>query len=204
MYKQSERITPIMPRVKQFNIEEVLKKAMELFWRKGYHATSVQDLVDELKINRASLYDTFGGKKALFDRALDLYMESNRTRIKTFLEEVDDPVQAIEQLLRQAIREAITDREQKGCFVVNATTELAANDALLQSRLKNNQELFIQNIKYALLKGQTAGKISPEKDLEAIATSLFVLYSGLRVVSKAYLSEKHLEKSIAPILAMLD
>ena len=51
----------------KFNEDEVLIKAMELFWNKGYHATSIQDLVSNLGINRASLYDTFGGKKELFD-----------------------------------------------------------------------------------------------------------------------------------------
>ena len=54
-----------MPRVKQFNEDEVLNKAMELFWKKGYNATSMQDIVDYLGINRASLYSTFGGKKNL-------------------------------------------------------------------------------------------------------------------------------------------
>ena len=58
-----------MPRTKQFNEEEILKKAMELFWEKGFHATSIQDLVAHLGINRASLYDTFGGKEELFKKA---------------------------------------------------------------------------------------------------------------------------------------
>ena len=65
-----------MPRVKLFDEKEVLTKAMNLFWRKGYSATSVQDLVNHLGINRGSLYDTFGNKEQLFNQSLALYRNS--------------------------------------------------------------------------------------------------------------------------------
>ena len=58
-----------MARKKQFEEHEILTKATDLFWKQGFHATSIQDLVNHLKINRASLYDTFGGKEELFNKA---------------------------------------------------------------------------------------------------------------------------------------
>ena len=64
-----------MPRTKQFDEKEVLKNAMELFWEKGFHATSIQDLVSHLGINRASLYDTYGGKDELFNTAFETYRQ---------------------------------------------------------------------------------------------------------------------------------
>ena len=60
-----------MPRTKNFDPAEVLEKAKNLFWEKGYYATSMQDLVDTLGINRASMYDTYGGKDQLFAKALE-------------------------------------------------------------------------------------------------------------------------------------
>ncbi|MCE7002789.1 TetR/AcrR family transcriptional regulator [Kibdelosporangium philippinense] len=64
-----------MPRTKEFDPDAVLRSALNLFWRKGYEATSIQDLVDHLGIGRASMYATFGTKHDLYLRALDLYCE---------------------------------------------------------------------------------------------------------------------------------
>ena len=75
-----------MPRTKAFDEQEVLEKAMELFWKKGYYATSIQDLVNHLGINRASLYDTFGGKKKLFLHTFSHYRTVNTQGVKDFLE----------------------------------------------------------------------------------------------------------------------
>lgn len=86
--------TTTMPRVKQFDEQEVLKKAMDLFWKQGYNATSIQDLVDYLGINRASLYDTFGGKKELFDKALDRYIQENNKMQKEYLAQ-EGPVRRV-------------------------------------------------------------------------------------------------------------
>ena len=79
-----------MPRTKLFDEEEVLKKAMCLFWKNGYYATSIQDLVDYLGVNRASLYDTYGGKKELLEKAYLHCCKTSRDAQKTFLELHDD------------------------------------------------------------------------------------------------------------------
>ena len=73
-----------MPRVKLFDEKEVLTKAMDLFWKQGYAATSIQDLVAYLGINRASMYDTFGGKEALFSMAFEQYIEKVHTKLYNF------------------------------------------------------------------------------------------------------------------------
>lgn len=192
-----------MPRTKQFNEQEVLEKAMDLFWQKGFHATSISDLVETLGINRASIYNTFGDKKGLFDRSLAYYMEHNHLRLKKMIESGVSPVKLLEDLLTGAIQEALTDDDKKGCFVVNATTELGAKDESISSLLKKNQRKILDLFKTILLKGQEQEEISKGKDLEAMAMSLFIVYSGLRVAGKAFLSEDLLKKSITPLLSML-
>ena len=74
-----------MPRTKQFCEIETLEKAVELFWNKGFHATSMQDLVSHLGINRASLYATYGDKSDLFKKALCAYTKSNGDMLKNML-----------------------------------------------------------------------------------------------------------------------
>ena len=65
-----------MARTKDFDEDEVLTKAMNLFWLNGYNGTSMQDLVDGLGISRSSLYDTFGDKRSLFLKTLENYKKN--------------------------------------------------------------------------------------------------------------------------------
>ena len=65
-----------MARTKDFDEDEVLDKAMYLFWNQGYNGTSMQDLVDGLGISRSSLYDTFGDKHSLFIKTLENYKKN--------------------------------------------------------------------------------------------------------------------------------
>ena len=62
-----------MARIKEFDENEVLERAKLLFWKQGFHATSIQNLVDHLGISRGSIYDTFGGKNELYEKALKVY-----------------------------------------------------------------------------------------------------------------------------------
>ncbi|OHD77491.1 MAG: hypothetical protein A3J97_04565 [Spirochaetes bacterium RIFOXYC1_FULL_54_7] len=87
-----------MPWEKQFDIDEVLEKAMTAFWHRGYTATSMQDLVECTGVNRASLYATYGGKRDLFIAALKAYDESGRQALFAKLEALDDPKEAIHRL----------------------------------------------------------------------------------------------------------
>jgi TetR/AcrR family transcriptional repressor of nem operon len=117
-----------MPRVKLFNENDVLEKAMNLFWKKGYDATSIQDLVNHLGINRASLYDTFEGKKELFAKVFLLYRETNSNGLKQFLSSQDDIKLGFSKLFIQVIEQSKSDIHNKECFVVNTTIEFIPND----------------------------------------------------------------------------
>ncbi len=74
-----------MARHKEFDQDEALQKAMEAFWARGYEATSMQDLVEHMGINRQSLYDTFGDKHSLFLKALDRYHEVETRKLLAFV-----------------------------------------------------------------------------------------------------------------------
>ncbi len=193
-----------MPRVKQFDEKEVLEKAMELFWKQGFHATSMQDLVSYLGINRASLYDTFGGKQQLFGKALDHYIQTHGIQSQQLLQGKESVKKVILTLLSNAIQEAISDKEGKGCFVVNTTTELANCDPNIKEKVVYNQKRFLETFERLLKEGQRKGEINSDKDPRALAVSLFIIFSGLRVVGKAYWTAEDLKKIIAPVLSMLD
>lgn len=192
-----------MPRVKSFDEKEVLTKAMCLFWKQGYSATSVQDLVCHLGINRASLYDTFGDKEQLFKKSFELYRTITKEWLIQFFENHSDVKEGFSELFNKAIEEAIVDEDKKGCFVVNATTELIPNDESLQKVLIENKCDF-QNLFYEYLKaGKQRGQLKNSQDLKAIATFLYTLYNGIRVVSKVEPNKKELSTSINIALSLL-
>jgi TetR/AcrR family transcriptional repressor of nem operon len=193
-----------MPRVKTFDQEKTLEKAMVLFWEKGYFATSMQDLVDHLKINRASLYATYGGKKELFTKSFQLYRTKNIAGVRSFLDSQDNVRQGIKALLNMAIENDERDFKRKGCFVVNTATELIPGDDFIVAVLNENKEVF-EEIFYKYLKqSEEKGQIEKGKDLRAIASLLFVTYNGLKVVSKFDHDRKHYSKMVSTVLSLLD
>lgn len=193
-----------MPRVKQFDEKEILNKAMELFWEKGFHATSIQSLVSHLGINRASLYDTFGGKDELFNRAFEEYRNTAGKQLKSIFDKESTVREGIKKLFDVAIEEAITDEARKGCFVVNTTTELIPGDEALRKVIQDNninvQRLFINYIQ----KGIDKGEFKASKDAKSIGLMLFTLYSGLRVVAKVDAAPNKLRLMVNAGLSVLD
>jgi len=192
-----------MPRTKTFDEQEALQKAMHTFWKNGYHATSMQDLVDAMGINRASLYDTFGGKKALFDKAFELYRATNTAEVKRFLERQKSVKEGFRQLFAMAIKESQSDTGRKGCFVVNVTTELLPGDEALQGVLQANKAAFTEVFYEFLQQGVERGEIEGGKDLRAIATMLFTLYNGIKVVGKIPGQGEELQASVEAALGVL-
>jgi len=193
-----------MPRVKLFDEKEVLEKAMELFWKNGYYATSIRDLSEHLKLSHASLYSTFGTKDELFNKAFELYQTTNTNRILQFLAQEKDIKKGIKKLFSNAINESINDKDNKGCFVVNTTTELLPGNPTLKKKLAHNKTSFEKGFHQYLLKGEKDGQIPAGKNLQAIASLLFTLYNGLRVVGKIQQDEETLLSTVDAALLLLD
>jgi len=193
-----------MPKVKQFDEQAVLEKAMELFWKKGYHATSMQDLVTFLGISRSSIYDTFGGKRALFGKTFQYYRTSNIVGVKAFLNSQTSVKKGFELLFSTAINDTLCDKDSKGCFVVNTTTELLPGDDELNDVLDHNRNTFEKIYYNFLQKGVESGEIPKGKDLETISSLLVTFYHGIKVVSKIKSNEQQLLKSVSTLLSLLD
>jgi TetR/AcrR family transcriptional repressor of nem operon len=193
-----------MPRVKLFDENEVLFKAMNLFWKQGYSATSVQDLVSYLGINRASIYSTFGDKDQLFKKSFELYRKINTEGLTQFFQIRPNVKKGFSELFDLAIQEAVQDKDNKGCFVVNATTELIPNDEKLLEIVHNNKETF-ENLFYEYLKkGKESGQLNNNQDLKSLASLLFILYNGIKVISKINPVKKEMKDSIGLALSLLD
>jgi len=193
-----------MPKTKLFNEDDVLSKALDIFWKKGYYATSMQDLVNHLGISRSSLYSIFECKRTLFDKALEQYCSINKNDTREFLQNQKNVKAGLSRLFEIAISESISDIDRKGCFVVNTTTELISRDRKIQDVLAENRSDFEEIFHEFLLSGKKSGEISKEKNLDVIASLIYTFYSGIKVVAKIEPDRKKLNSSVSILLSLLN
>lgn len=193
-----------MARQKSFNKDEVLERAMNLFWKQGFHATSMQDIVQYVGLSRSSLYESFASKKGLFDQSLDNYCRINRDGVKALLSSEANVKDGLRMLLESSISCTIDDDDRKGCFVVNSTTELIPGDEELVKALAKNRAVFEKLFHDFLLQAQKKGQLAADKDVKALSGLIYTLFSGLNVMAKLDKSPKKLMAQVDLVLSLLD
>jgi len=184
-----------MARTKDFDEDEVLTKAVHLFWLKGYNGTSMQDLVDGLGISRSSLYDTYGDKHTLFLKSLENYEKTVSAKMEAIVGKATSAKDAVKGLLEFIIGELLSDKEHKGCFLVNAAVEVAPHDQEVNKIIcqsdREVEEYFYQVIKT----GQEREEIATKQDPRALAGFILNNIKGVRVTAKS-VNDKRLFKHI--------
>jgi TetR/AcrR family transcriptional repressor of nem operon len=193
-----------MARVKEFDPDAVLQRALELFWQRGYEATSMADLVEHLGIGRASIYATFGSKRDLYLRALERYLESQRPNPIEELSQPGPVLPAVRALVRRYAAESANDREGRGCMVVNAAVERVPEDRQVTRRVQASWDAIEVALTSALTRAQAQGELDASKDPRALARMLLVLLQGMRVVGKGDPPPGRLEDAAEQALALLD
>ena len=174
-----------MPRKKQFEVDEALTKAMREFWGRGYHPTSMQDLVDCMGIGRGSIYDTFGSKRGLFMRSLDHYIKVYISAFQDMLANSTSPSESIVNVFECAIAALVVDGSRDGCFIINTAAELAAHDDEVAEVVTELFRQTEQTFRALIEQGQESGVIPPTVDAVLTARSLLSLYIGLRILTRS-------------------
>jgi TetR/AcrR family transcriptional repressor of nem operon len=192
-----------MARSKEFDPDAVLEAALDLFWRRGYEATSMADLVAHLGIGRASLYATFGSKRELYLAALERYVRRYSIDPIELLSRPGPVLPAVRALVRRYAEEAIGDTAQRGCFVVNTVAELLPRDKTVARRVASAWDGFEAALAAALTRARAQGELAPSKDPQALARFLFVVLQGLRLVGKARPSPERLRDAAEQALELL-
>lgn len=192
-----------MARTKEFDPEAALQAALELFWERGYEATSIADLVQHMGVARASIYATFGGKRALYLKALDRYGELADPELLAGLSQPGPVLPAVRALVERYAREAAGDGGRRGCFVVNTAVELAPHDPLAARRVQANWDFVETALTSALMRAQAQGELAEGRDPRALGRFLLVLMQGLRVMGKAATEPDRLRDAAAQAVAVL-
>lgn len=193
-----------MPRKKNFKEDEVLQKAILLFWEKGFNATSMDDLVHTLGINRASMYDTFGSKEGLFTKAFEQYKAQEKESMIQFFRQQSGVKDGLYKLFERTIDKALSTTAAKGCFVVNTTTELLPGNEVQKAAVLAYQneieELFSEFIDW----GKSRNEVPGDKNTAALSRLFYLLYNGLQVLVKSNPNKEILMPAIAVSLTALD
>lgn len=192
-----------MARTKEFEPETALTRAMDLFWRRGYEATSVQDLLLEMGIGRGSMYGTFGDKRALFLAALDRFEETRVSRADEILDGSASATEGIRKLFETTIEGLVSYEPRRGCLLANTAVELAPHDAEVAARISRYVARTEEAFERTLVRAQSTGEIPADKDPEVLARFLVTTLHGVRVLAKTGVERDVLEDSVRMALEVL-
>lgn len=192
-----------MARTKEFDPETVLRRALELFWARGYEATSMSDLVAHLGIAKASIYATFGGKRELFLKALQRYLDSTDPVIMAELSQPGPVLPAVRAMVERFIREASSPDSYLGCMVVNSAVEMARCDEAVARLVESSWTHFETTLTSALLRARAQGELSADSDPRALARFLLVFFQGVRVLERAPDSAARLRDAAQTAVSLL-
>ncbi|GAB4348544.1 MAG: TetR/AcrR family transcriptional regulator [Gammaproteobacteria bacterium] len=192
-----------MARTKAFDTDQALQKAIETFWRYGYDGTSVQTLLDEMGINRGSLYATFGDKEQLFQSAIEQYRRSVVIPRLAELESEEGGLAAIRSFFAGLLERVRKGEARNGCLMTNTCVELGPHDRAIARKVRANLSRIEKAFCNALNVAQQQGELAPSTDTRKTARFLVATLQGLQVLSKAGLSADYLEDVVETALGNL-
>ncbi|WP_120496733.1 TetR/AcrR family transcriptional regulator [Kiloniella sp. EL199] len=184
-----------MGRNLSFDEKETLAKVVNIFREKGYEATTVKDLEKATGLTSGSLYNSFGGKEALFDIAISFYNNNVvRNRISTFLDQVEDPLSGMKDLFRSLLNEP--DGQENGCLLTNTAVEFNNRRRHTTQELDTGFSLLEAAFKRQIIRCTEKGQIAKHSSAQQAAIRLLVFYQGILVLVRAGLRRKEIEQII--------
>lgn len=190
-------------RPKIFDEEIVINKAIEIFWKYGYEASSTEILLREMGIGKSSFYLAFpGGKKELFEKALEQRSQKALKRINQKLEDSKNKITFLKELFMEILSPS-SDRYLNGCLMGNAVAELSNTDLDLKKKaaslLLKLEKVFLKALKQA----QEEGSLSSKENPELLAKYLLTIWNGLNISVRVYPDPKLLKPLIEKQLSIL-
>ncbi|GAA0848681.1 TetR/AcrR family transcriptional repressor of nem operon [Paenibacillus sp. LBL] len=192
-----------MGRVREFDEEKVLDSAMQLFWEKGYEATSLSDLTSRMGIQRPSIYSAFGGKKELFETALRKYTMSHASEARSKLQNQPSVREAFRAFFENLVDEEYSVSRSRGCFCINTMVELAPHDEKFEILTKEHQMYLAVIFQETIERGIQSGELASGTDAKALSQALIVSLIGLTVMLKSRPERSFINNTIEVTLTLL-
>lgn len=188
-----------MAKAVKFDRQQVIEKATNLYWQKGFHGTSMRSLQDAIDMRPGSIYAAFGSKDELFKQALDNYTDCGRADLERCLAANDSPIQALKQFIKLIVIDSRTHAPNGMCMLAKTIAELTDEQHDLLEHAKKCYQSMETEFTKALRLAQQQGEIRADKDLQQLARHVQIQISGLRTYIKASHDELPLEQMIDDI-----
>lgn len=191
-----------MARPKSFDDAAVLDRALQLFRQRGFEGTSMSDLEAHLGLGRQSLYNTFGDKRQLYLKALDLYQREANSQMLAMLEAPDAGLDDLERWLAANAATVTVPGAAAGCFTVNSIVE-RPDDAPTAARCTRGRESLTRAIRTVLAQAQAKGEIPAERDVEGLVGLMVAHVYGLAVLARAGASQRELAAASEALMVVV-
>ena len=192
-----------MARLREFDEEKALDAAMQLFWEKGYAATSLSDLTAKMEIQKPSLYSAFGDKEGLFEAALRRYTNLHAANIRTKLQNEQSVKGAIRTFFENMVEEEYKKEFSKGCFCINTMVELAPHNEKFEVLTREHQMYLAVIFQELITKGIRSGELQSDLNAKAVAQTLVTSLIGLTVLMKSRPERSVIDNSVSIIVSLV-
>ncbi len=183
-----------MPRPLLFDETEVINQSMKLFWKQGYVATGISQILQTADLKPGSFYNVFPSKKDLFIRSLVHYQKHIvASRIARHLDNKENPLDAIESFFLSSF-EIVPENSMFGCLLTNTATEIGRQDTDISRAVWSGMEMIESAFKRRIIEAQVLSLIDAEKDPDALALHLLACFQGLSVVGRLTQDKNRLKR----------
>lgn len=165
-----------MARIVEFNQQEAIQKAMEVFWKKGYNGATMRDVTDAMQINPSSLYNTIGDKRQLFVRCIHDYTQGRIQAVKIHAANFKSPLKALVSIINESVNSILY--ASNSCLAIKTTFELAMTDQDVQAILKNESDLTYAFFLSLVKRAAQEKEIDPDTDAEMMADYIISSFTG--------------------------
>ncbi|WP_338533460.1 TetR/AcrR family transcriptional regulator [Paenibacillus peoriae] len=193
-----------MVRPREFDEDQALNAAMQIFWEKGFEATSLSDLTSKMGIQRPSIYAAFGDKKQLFEAALRKYTQSHAAYVRSRLQSNSSVKEAFYNFFGGIVAEEYEDGPNRGCFCINTMVELAPHDERFEILTREHQMYLSAVFQETLERGIRSGELEASMDARALAHTMVSLLIGITVMMKSRPARSFIDQAVATLLILLD
>lgn len=191
-------------RPKCFNEQEALQKAMLLFWKYGYEATSMSDLTKALQLTAPSIYSSFGDKSQLFHACLEYYLEHEACALEVIFQQATTAKIALELYLYENLKKIVQQNKPTGCMLVTATMNCSQEHTELQQDLQSKRNQVKEKIYQRLQQGVVDGDLKAETNIQAMTDYYATVIQGLTMQARDGVSFEQLEKVVLLALKTYD
>lgn len=170
-----------MKRAQPYDRDTALDAALQLFWRKGYHATSLKDLEAALAMKPGSIYAAFKSKEALYLAVLERYFERGRAALRDQVARSDSPLAALAAHMRSFIEVKATGAEGRACMLVKTLLDMPPEDAAIAAQSRRYLDEMMGEIAAAFEKARDRGELPPDADAARLARRFQANVAALRI-----------------------